>query len=144
MEGWWGILKSEMYCLRKFTARDMLATAIDDYILYYNTRRYQKRLNCLTPCEFFYSLCCVTEKLPLQFSKGSRIVFLLFFVCLLDREHINPRTIQQKQGFHSFLTKNRQVLPHKFTVVPSGSAAWDRTFSVLSYHGRHSCTRRSA
>lgn len=53
MEGWWGILKSEMYYLRKFTDRDMLASAIGDYIHYYNTHRYQKRLNCMTPCEFF-------------------------------------------------------------------------------------------
>ena len=55
MEGWWGILKSEMYYLRKFTDREELVSAIEDYILFYNTRRYQKRLNCMTPCEFFAS-----------------------------------------------------------------------------------------
>ena len=55
MEGWWGILKSEMYYLKKFTGREELVSAIDDYILFYNTRRYQKRLNCMTPREFFAS-----------------------------------------------------------------------------------------
>ena len=55
MEGWWGILKSEMYYLKKFTGREELVSAIDDYILFYNTRRYPKRLNCMTPCEFFAS-----------------------------------------------------------------------------------------
>lgn len=52
MEGFWGILKSEMYYLRKFTDKDVLTAAIKDYIAFYNTRRYQKRLNCMTPMEF--------------------------------------------------------------------------------------------
>ena len=55
MEGWWGILKSEMYYLKKFTSRDSLVSAIEDYIHFYNTRRYQKRLNCMTPCEYFFA-----------------------------------------------------------------------------------------
>lgn len=49
MEGWWGILKSEMYYLKKFTSREALVSAIEDYIHFYNTRRYQKRLNCMAP-----------------------------------------------------------------------------------------------
>lgn len=53
MEGWWGILKSEMYYLRKFTSRESLVRAIEEYIHFYNTRRYQKRLNCMTPCEYY-------------------------------------------------------------------------------------------
>lgn len=52
MEGFWGILKSEMYYLRKFTDKDVLTAAIQDYITFYNTRRYQKRLSCMTPMEF--------------------------------------------------------------------------------------------
>ena len=54
MEGWWGILKSEMYYLKKFTSREELVSAIENYIHFYNTRRYQKRLNCMTPCEYFF------------------------------------------------------------------------------------------
>ena len=53
MEGWWGILKSEMYYLKKFTSRESLVSAIENYIHFYNTRRYQKRLNCMTPCEYY-------------------------------------------------------------------------------------------
>ena len=34
MEGWWGILKSEMYYLKKFTSREILVSAIEDYILF--------------------------------------------------------------------------------------------------------------
>jgi hypothetical protein len=31
MEGWWGILKSEMYYLRKFTDKASLVAAIEEY-----------------------------------------------------------------------------------------------------------------
>ena len=55
MEGWWGILKSEMYYLKKFTSRESLVFAIENYIHFYNTRRYQKRLNCMTPCEYYFA-----------------------------------------------------------------------------------------
>ncbi|KYO67052.1 hypothetical protein ATZ99_08700 [Thermovenabulum gondwanense] len=56
MEGFWGILKSEMYYLHKFEHKfedyDSLKKAIEEYIDYYNTRRYQKRLKCMTPIEY--------------------------------------------------------------------------------------------
>lgn len=52
MEGFWGILKSEMYYLHKFEDYESLKDAIENYINYYNTRRYQKRLKCMTPMEY--------------------------------------------------------------------------------------------
>lgn len=52
MEGFWGILKSEMYYLHKFTTYKDLKSSIEEYIEYYNIRRYQKRLNCMAPLEF--------------------------------------------------------------------------------------------
>ena len=52
MEGFWGILKSEMYYLRKFTSMEELTVAIENYISFYNSGRYQKRLRCMTPMEF--------------------------------------------------------------------------------------------
>lgn len=55
MEGFWGMLKSEMYYLRKFNSKEELCAAIENYITFYNTRRYQKRLNCMTPIEFHFS-----------------------------------------------------------------------------------------
>ena len=55
MEGWWGILKSEMYYLKKFTSKESLVSAIENYIHFYNTRRYQKRLNCMTPYEYYFA-----------------------------------------------------------------------------------------
>lgn len=52
MEGYWGILKSEMYYLRRFTDKEDLTKAIEDYIYFYNNKRFQKRLKCMTPLEF--------------------------------------------------------------------------------------------
>ena len=55
MESFWGMLKSEMYYLRRFTDRDNLILAIENYIHFYNTGRFQKRLRCMTPMEFHYA-----------------------------------------------------------------------------------------
>lgn len=52
MEGFWGIIKSEMYNLRKFHYFDELHQAIDEYIDFYNTRRLQEKLKGLTPTEY--------------------------------------------------------------------------------------------
>lgn len=52
MEGFWGILKSEMYYLHHFDSYDELCEAIEAYIYFYNYERFQKRLDCMTPMEF--------------------------------------------------------------------------------------------
>jgi transposase InsO family protein/transposase-like protein len=52
MEGFWGILKSEIYYLRKFNTYLDLEQAIDRYIEFYNTRRLQKKLKGMTPLEY--------------------------------------------------------------------------------------------
>ncbi len=51
MEGFWGILKRERYYGRRFTDRASLVRMIEDYILYYNTKRLQRNLGILTPLE---------------------------------------------------------------------------------------------
>lgn len=55
MEGFWGILKSEMYYLKKFTSKEELTNAIENYIHFYNTKRYQLKLKCMTPMEFHHA-----------------------------------------------------------------------------------------
>ncbi|WP_329493117.1 IS3 family transposase [Caproiciproducens sp. CPB-2] len=52
MEGFWGILKREMYYGRKFTDRKQITQAISEYIYFYNYRRLQRRLSVMTPMEF--------------------------------------------------------------------------------------------
>ena len=46
MEGFWGILKSEMYYLQQFHTFEELKKAIDEYMDFYNTRRLQAKF-CL-------------------------------------------------------------------------------------------------
>lgn len=52
IEGFWGILKTEMYYLNSFSSYEELENAIAEYIHYYNYDRYQERLNCMTPMEY--------------------------------------------------------------------------------------------
>mgnify|MGYP002800959852 FL=1 len=51
MEGFWGILKRERYYGRHFTSRESLVQMIQNYIIYYNTKRVQHNLGILTPWE---------------------------------------------------------------------------------------------
>lgn len=84
MEGWWGILKSEMYYLKRFTSREELVYAIEEYIRFYNTRRYQKRLNCMTPCEYYFASAVWRKSLPAaqQGEMKESIYFAISFVFL--------------------------------------------------------------
>lgn len=52
MEGFWGILKTEMYYLNHFDTYEELEKAIAKYIHYYNYERYQEGLDCMTPMEY--------------------------------------------------------------------------------------------
>lgn len=52
MEGFWGILKCEMYYLGNFKDYDSLAAAIEKYIHFYNYERRQRRLNKLAPMTY--------------------------------------------------------------------------------------------
>ncbi len=52
MEGFWGIIKSEMYYLNKFDNFLNLKQAILEYIEFYNNDRLQAKLKCLSPIEY--------------------------------------------------------------------------------------------
>ena len=41
-----------MYYLRKFVSCDDMISAIEHYLYFYNNKRYQQRLKCMTPMEF--------------------------------------------------------------------------------------------
>ena len=51
MEGFWGILKRERYYGKRYTDKASLVKMIEDYIVYYNTKRLQRNLGVLTPME---------------------------------------------------------------------------------------------
>jgi len=50
-EGFWGIIKCEMYELYEITDEASLRYAINDYIRFYTTERPQDRYHCKTPFE---------------------------------------------------------------------------------------------
>ena len=52
METFFGNMKREMYYGRKFATRKELYDAIDNYIKFYNEKRYQTKLKDLPPLEF--------------------------------------------------------------------------------------------
>lgn len=52
MEGFFGILKTEMFYGKKFQTLEELKDKIVEYIEFYNERRFQKRLGCMAPLEY--------------------------------------------------------------------------------------------
>ncbi len=54
MESFFGTMKNEMYYGKEkdFKTREQLYAAIDEYIKYYNEKRIQLKLNCLSPFQF--------------------------------------------------------------------------------------------
>jgi len=50
-EGFWGIVKAEMYYLCKFSNEVELRQAIDKYMHFYNYERFQERFGTRTPME---------------------------------------------------------------------------------------------
>ena len=52
MEGFWGVMKREMYYTRKFRTKEDLIQAIEKYLDYYTTKRVQRNLGVLTPSEY--------------------------------------------------------------------------------------------
>ena len=54
MEAFFGTLKSEMFYDKKFNSLEELKTSIEKYIKFYNEKRYQKNLGCMTPIEYRY------------------------------------------------------------------------------------------
>jgi transposase InsO family protein len=52
MEAFWGTLKAEMFYLNRFQDSNALIAAIEEYILFYNHKRFQQGLGGLAPLEY--------------------------------------------------------------------------------------------
>ena len=52
MEGFWGILKCEMYYLNRFETYEELVSAVEQFVYYYNHKRRQHKLCCLPPATY--------------------------------------------------------------------------------------------
>ncbi|EEX47544.1 IS3 family transposase [Jonquetella anthropi] len=48
-------MKREMYYRKRFTSKMDLVKTIESYIRYYNTERFQRKLNLMTPAEYHAS-----------------------------------------------------------------------------------------
>lgn len=57
MEAFWGTLKAERYYQHKYYTKENLIESIEDYILFYNTKRLQAKLNNMTPIEYRNHVC---------------------------------------------------------------------------------------
>ena len=52
IENFFGILKSELYYLKKYTSIDQLKMEIKEYINYYNKDRSKSNLNKMSPIQY--------------------------------------------------------------------------------------------
>ena len=52
MENFFALLKQEIYYGHTFYSYDELKTAIENYIIYYNTKRIKEKLSWLSPVEY--------------------------------------------------------------------------------------------
>lgn len=52
IESFFGHFKTESNHLRKYKTYDELVADVERYVAFYNTQRYQTKLNNLTPLEF--------------------------------------------------------------------------------------------
>lgn len=52
MEGFWGLMKREMYYTKRYLVKEDLVSAIHEYMDYYTNKRVQRRLGIMTPMEY--------------------------------------------------------------------------------------------
>ena len=85
MEGFWGILKREMYYKQRFNDRSSLITAIANYIDYYNNQRLQRKLHVMTPMKY-HEQYTKKHKISPAIAWLTIQKFIIFY-CPLDGEH---------------------------------------------------------
>jgi transposase InsO family protein len=72
-EGFWGIIKTEIYQMYKITDETSLRYAIKDYIRFYLEERPQDRYNCKTPLEVRVEALSTTEPIEYPILENKRI-----------------------------------------------------------------------
>lgn len=72
-EGFWGIIKSEMYYISEFSNEEELVQAIGEFIDYYNNGRYQERFDNLTPFEVRKAALHSNQPIQYPISTNKRI-----------------------------------------------------------------------
>ncbi len=72
-EGFWGIVKAEMFYLQDFHDETGLRSAIDRYILFYNKERIQERYGNRTPLEVRSEALETDNPIPYPIAENKRI-----------------------------------------------------------------------
>ena len=72
-EGFWGIIKSEMYQMYDITDEKSLRYAINDYMRFYSEERPQDRYNCKTPLEVRNEALASSEPKAYPIAENKRI-----------------------------------------------------------------------
>lgn len=72
-EGFWGIIKSEMYQMYEITDEASLRYAIKDYIRFYTEERPQDRFNCKTPLEVRTEALSIDNPIEYPIPENKRI-----------------------------------------------------------------------
>lgn len=72
-EGFWGIIKAEMYQMYKITDETSLRYAIKDYLHFYTEERLQDRFNCKTPQEVRAEALVTVEPSQYPIAENKRI-----------------------------------------------------------------------
>lgn len=73
VEGFWGIIKTEMYSMYKITDEKSLRDAINKYIKFYYEERIQERYDCKTPKEIREEALSGKTERSYPISKNKRI-----------------------------------------------------------------------
>jgi len=74
MEGFWGIMKREMYYGHKFRTKEDLLLAIEEYMTYYTTKRVQRKLNLMRQIEY-HEMKRKHENCPAEVPSRKRFLF---------------------------------------------------------------------
>ena len=72
-EGFWGIVKAEMYYLTRFSNEAELRTSIDRYIHFYNYERFQERFETRTPMEVRTAALAAEKPMQFPIAENKRI-----------------------------------------------------------------------
>lgn len=73
-EGFWGIIKSEMYDITNLQDEGELQYSIVEFIDYYNNGRYQERFSNLTPMEVRIASLSTSEPIQYPIPEHKRIL----------------------------------------------------------------------
>ena len=73
IEGFWGIIKSEMYQMYEITDEESLRYAINDYMRFYSEERLQERFHCKTPLEVRTEALSIKTPIEYPISANKRI-----------------------------------------------------------------------